>query len=355
MKYYLLLVYLLIINLNSSGQTTSLNDFIKKYATQHEFNGTILVQKGSKPILYHQSFGIAERAFNTPITNQTVYQVCSITKTFTAVLILQLVEKGVINLDKKIIDYLPSYKGQAGTKVSIHQLLNHTSGMKNIDTAKDANFMRYGIGFFHTPYTLDEIVTNFCSDPLVNEPGTKFDYNNGEYLILGRILEEVYKLSYEQILNQQILVPLGMGNSGLLSHYKLTKNLATPYYKSATQSIIPNLPIFVEDFSAAGAMYSSTTDLIKFNNALFDYKLIKKELLDQLLTPGLDEYGYSVWIRGGKGPDVKYKRMERYGRIMGANAAWFHYLNGNVTVIILSNTNFTDLGDFARKIGQFIL
>lgn len=61
-----------------------------------------------------------------------------------------------------------------------------------------------------------------------------------------------------------------------------------------------------------------------------------------------------LWIRGGKGPNVKYKRMERYGRIMGANAAWFYYLNGNVTVIILSNTNFTDLGDFARKIGEFV-
>ncbi len=354
MKYYLLVVCLLLISPNLFSQDKNLNDFIEKYASQQDFNGTVLVQKGSGPLLYHQSFGIAERAFNTAITNQTIYQVCSITKTFTAVLILQLAEKEKINLNKKIIDYLPAYKGEAGAKVSIHQLLNHTSGMKNIDTAKDANFMKYGIGFFHTPYTLDEIVTKFCSDPLVNEPGTKFDYNNGEYMILGRILEELYKMSYEQILNQQILVPLGMNNSGLLSHYKLIKNLATPYYRSATQSIIPNLPIFVEDFSASGAMYSSTADLIKFNNALFDYKLIKKETLDQLLTPGLDEYGYSVWIRGGKGPDVKYKRMERYGRIMGANAAWFHYLNSNVTVIILSNTNFTDLGDFARKIGQFI-
>lgn len=354
MKYYLIVVCFLLINPCLFAQNKNLNDFVKKYASEHDFNGTILVQKGSAPLLYHQSFGIAERAFNSPITNETVYQVCSITKTFTAVLILQLVEKGKINLDKKIIDYLPAYKGEAGKKVSIHQLLNHTSGMKNIDTAKDANFMKYGIGFFHVPYTLDEIVSKFCSDPLVNEPGTKFDYNNGEYMILGRILEELYKMSYEQILNHQILIPLNMSNSGLLSHYKLIKGLATPYYRSATQSIIPNLPVFVEDFSASGAMYSCTADLIKFNNALFNYKLIRQETLDQLLTPGLDEYGYSVWIRGGKGPDVKYKRMERYGRIMGANAAWFHYLNDDVTIIILSNTNFTDLGDFARKIGQFI-
>jgi hypothetical protein len=111
----------------------------------------------------------------------------------------------------------------------------------------------------------------------------------------------------------------------------------------------------VEDFSASGSMYSCTAGLIKFNNALFNYKLINKKTFDQLLTPGLDDYGYSVWIKGGMGSEVKYKRMERYGRIMGANAAWFHYLNGRVTIIILSNTNFTDLGDFAMKIGQLIL
>lgn len=98
-------------------------------------------------------------------------------------------------------------------------------------------------------------------------------------------------------------------------------------------------------------MYSTTSDLIKFNNALFDFKLIKKETLDQLLAPGLDDYGCSVWIR-----DVeKYRRMERYGRIAGANTVWFHYLNNDLSIIILSNTNLTDLGDYASKIGKAIL
>lgn len=98
-------------------------------------------------------------------------------------------------------------------------------------------------------------------------------------------------------------------------------------------------------------MYSTTSDLIKFNNALFDLKLLKKETLDQLLTPGLDSYGYSVWILDAE----KYKRMERYGRIAGANAAWYHYLNNDLSIIILSNTNLTNLGDYASKIGKGVL
>lgn len=354
MKYQLIFLYLLIANTNLFAQSKDLANFISNYANQHEFNGTILIKKG-KEVTYHQSFGVAERAFNSPLKNDTKYQVCSITKTFTAVLILQLVEQGRIRLDHKIITYLPSYMGEGGSKVSIHQLLNHTSGMKNTDTATDANFMKYGLGFYHTPYTLAEIVTKFCSNPLINEPGKKFDYNNGEYMILGRILEVIYKRPYEQILEQQILTPLGMKNSGLIDHYKLISNLATPYYKGKDHELIPNLPMYVEDFSAAGAMYSCTVDLIKFNDALFNQQLINEKTLHQLLTPGLDDYGYSVWIRGSKESEAKYKRMERYGRIQGANCAWFHYLNHDLSIVILSNTNLTNLGDFAVKIGKEIL
>ncbi|SHE79471.1 serine hydrolase domain-containing protein [Pedobacter caeni] len=351
---YILTLALIILSFSVFPQSVKLHKLISNYANEHQFNGTILVQKGKK-ITYHQSFGLAERAFNTPLSNNTNYQVCSITKTFTAVLILQLVEQGKISLQEKINTYLPDYKGEGGTKVTIHQLLNHTSGMMNTDTAKDENFMRYGIGFYHTPYTLEEIVNKFCSKPIINEPGTKFDYNNGEYMILGRILETIYKMPYEKVLEQNILIPLGMTNSGLLSHYKLINNLATPYYKQDKVSdLIPNIPMYVGDFYSAGAMYSCTPDLIKFNNALFDFKIIKKQTLELLLTPGLDDYGYSAWIRDSKGVNDKYKRMERYGRISGANCVWFHYLNEDVTVIILSNTNLTDLGDYALKIGKAI-
>jgi len=351
MKTILKTLFLLFVSTYCFAQKSNINKLVEDYAAQNQFNGTVLIQKDHK-IIYHKSFGIAERSFNSPATNETKYQVCSITKTFTAVLILQQVERGKINLDGKIRDYLADYKGEGGNKVSIRQLLNHTSGMKNTDTARDENFLKYGLGFYHFPYQLKDIVNKFCSNDLLNEPGTKFDYNNGEYMILGRILEVIHQKTYEEILSKEILTPLGMKNSGLLSHYKLINGLATPYYKDKSlDHLIPNIPIYVEDFSSAGAMYSTTSDLIKFNSALFNYKLLKKETLDQLLTPGLDSYGYSVWIR-----DVdKYKRMERYGRIAGANCVWFHYLTKDLSIIILSNTNLTDLGDYASKIGKAIL
>lgn len=136
MKTILKTLFLLVVSTYSFAQKNNINKLVEDYAVQNQFNGTVLIQKDHK-VIYHKSFGVAERSFNSPVTNETKYQVCSITKTFTAVLILQQVEKGKINLDGKIRDYLTDYKGEGGDKVSIRQLLNHTSGMKNTDTARD--------------------------------------------------------------------------------------------------------------------------------------------------------------------------------------------------------------------------
>jgi len=353
MKKILNIIVLTMMCFSAGAQTSKLPSFIKDYAVKKQFNGSVLIKKDSK-IIYNNSFGLANREFNVPVTNETEYKVCSITKSLTAVLILQLYEQDRIDLNQKIITYLPAYKGEAGNKVTISQLLNHTSGMMNTDTVSSTeSAVKNGIGFYHKPYTLDQIVDMFCSYPLANVPGKKFDYNNGDYMILGKILETLYKKSYEQIVKDQILTPLGMKNSGLMSQDKLIKNLASSYFmRDDLKRLVPDLPVYYQDWYAAGSMYSCTADVMTFFNALFDLKLIKKTSLDLMLTPGLDDYGYSVWIRGTKGKNVKYKRMERYGSIMGANAVVFHYLNENMTVVILSNTNLTDLGDFALNIGK---
>lgn len=353
MKIALIIFFLFTLSKESFEQTLKLPAFINNYVIKHDFNGTILIQKDSKTI-YNKGFGIANREFNVPFNTETEFKVCSITKSFTAILILQLYEQGKIDLNQKIKAYLPSYKGEAGNEVSIHQLLNHTSGMRNTDTVKSIeNAFKYGIGFYQKPYTSDQLVNNFCSYPLVNQPGKKFDYNNGEYFILGKILETIYKKPYELILNEKILNPLGMSNSGLLSQDKLIRNLASTYFtNNSNKKLIPDLPVYMQDWYAAGAMYSCTTDLTKFINGLFALKLVNKATLDLMLQPGLDDYGYSVWVKDFKGLATKYKRMERYGSIMGANSVIFRFLNKNVTVIILSNTNLTDLGDFALKVGK---
>lgn len=346
---------LIITSFYASAQQHTINSIVENYVLKHNFNGTVLVQKNSE-VLYHESFGLANREFAVSLTNQTKYKICSITKTFTAVLILQLYEQGKIDLNAKISAYLPDYAGEGASRISIHQLLNHISGLANTDTVKSIeNALKYGVGLYNKPYTSDELVKKFCSGPLVNEPGKKFDYNNGDYMILGKILERIYNKSYEKILTDEILVPLRMHHSGLLSQDKLVDSLSNTYFlRTDLNKVVPDLPVYNQDWYSAGAMYANSSDLLRFFNALFNSKLIKKETLELMLQPGLDDYANSFWIRDYKGTNIKYKRAERYGSILGANAVVFNYLNENITVIILSNTNLTNLGDFALNIGKSI-
>lgn len=355
-SYFILLILFCCGQRVSFAQHKQLQQFITGYATKNQFNGTILVQKGTKTI-YHQNFGIAERRFNIPISMHTNFKVASITKMFTAVLILQLFEAGKIDLNQHFNTYLPDYHGEAGFKVSVHQLLNHTSGMRNIDTVRKLeNALKYGLGFYQKPYTSDQIIANFCSDSLVNIPGEKYDYSNSDYIILGKIIEACYQKTYEEVLNEKILKPLGMVGSGLLSDQKIIKNLASTYMTAPDDHhLIPDLPVYIENWYAAGAMYSNTRDLIKFSNSLFGLKLIAQKTLNLMMNPGLDDYGYSVWMRDITGEHKQYKRLERYGGIMGANAVLMHFLDKNITVIILSNTNSTDLGSYALNIGKIII
>jgi CubicO group peptidase (beta-lactamase class C family) len=358
MKYLLIVALIFIFSQNQElfGQSTKTDSLISYYAKEHQFNGTILVQKdGAK--FYNNSFGIADRQFDVPVTNETIYKIASVTKTFTAVLILQLYEHQKIDLNQTIKTYLPNYKGEAGTKVTIHELLNHTSGMRNIDTIKSIeSALKYGLGLYQKPFTSNQLLNDFCSDSLINIPGKKFDYNNGEYIILGKIIEAIYGRSYDEIVNEKILKPLGMKNSGMLYQQNIIKHLANSYFlRTDTKQLICDLPIYIENWYAAGAMYSCTDDLMKFSNALYGLRLINKASLELMINPGLDDYGYSVWISDTKGDNTRYKRVERFGSIMGSNAVWMHFLNKDLTIIILSNTNLTDLGDYGFSIAKMII
>ncbi len=352
MRKLSIILSLILISQFAFGQQNYLNEFIENYAKENKFNGTILVQKDSLT-LYNNSFGIADRRFNIPIQNHTKYKIASITKAFTAILILQLRDDKKLNLDKTIDEYLPQYKGEASSKVTVHQLLNHTSGMRQIDTISSLNSaFKNGLGYLQKPNTSTQLLNLFEKDTLVNEPSKNWDYNNFEYVVLGKIIETIYNKTYDQVLRDKILEPLSMENTGVLYTNDIINNLASTYFTDGnSDKLMPDLPVYMENWYASGSLYSCADDLMKFSNAIFKKNFITKESLDLILTPGLNEYGYGVWIRGNG--DLKV--MERFGSIMGANSVWTQFLNKNITVILLSNTNLTDLGKFSLNIGKEII
>lgn len=356
MKYLLLLLIALLPPQDVLAQPTTPDSFIAAYAGEHNFNGSILIQEKGK-ISYAKSFGLANIPFKVPNTQQTKYKIASITKVFTSVLILQLQEQGKIDLGKTIGTYLPDYAGEGADKVTLHQLLNHTSGLANFDTVKDLETaLKSGIPYYQTPYTSDQLLEKFCSGKLANVPGQVFDYNNGDYIVLGKIIERLYGKTYEEVLREKILQPLGMENTGMLNQGEILDGLADTYFfRPDLKAMVNDLPVYPENWYAAGAMYSTVQDVLTFSNALFGGKLLKAETLALMVKPGLDDYGYGLWSYETKVGDRKHRVVKRPGSIMGAQAQLFHFLDDGVTVIILSNTGTTDLDEFVAEIGKKVV
>ena len=258
----------------------------------HEFSGTILVARHGH-VLYRKSHGLAERAFAVPATDDTRYRIASITKLFTSVIILQLAQTGRLDLQAPIRTYLPDYPGGGGDRVTLHQLLNHTSGLAQYDriTSLDQALVE-GVEQYQRPQTAAQLLTRCCSGPLVREPGTAFDYNNADYILLGRIIERVTGIPYAEVLRIRLLSPLGLkqrhGRSG-----EIVPRLAPTYYWREDQRVLMNdLPVYFQNWDAAGGMYSTVDDLLAFAEALYGGRLLLPGA-----RPAADARPGRLWLR----------------------------------------------------------
>lgn len=331
-------------------------EFVDTYAKAHDFSGTALVAKNGK-IVVERSYGEANRAFQVPNGPRTKFWIASITKAFTAALVLQLVDEGRIALDGKIADYLPDYAGDGARKITIHQLLNHTSGLPNFDQVKDAETaIRSGLPNYQTPYTPEQLVAKFVSGALVAEPGKVFDYNNGDYVLLGRILERVSGKPYETLLRERILAPLKLADTGVLRQYEILPDLANTYFfRDDLKAMANALPVYPENWYASGAMYATPADVLAFSDALFGGRLVKPASLTAMTKPGLDDYGYGVWSFDMKAGDRSVHVVKRPGSIMGAQAQLLRVVEPDITVVLLANTTSADLDEFAAKIARHMI
>ncbi|HJU40672.1 MAG TPA: serine hydrolase domain-containing protein [Tahibacter sp.] len=330
--------------------------FVDDYAKRHDFSGSILVARDGK-VQIEKQFGDANRALRVPNGPRTKFWIASITKAFTAVLVLQLVDEGRLALDGTIADYLPDYAGAGARKITIHQLLNHTSGLPNFDQVKDAETaLKSGLPNYQSPYTPDQLIAKFASGAPVAEPGTAFDYNNGDYVLLGRIVERVTGQSFDARLRERILAPLALAHTGMLKQYDVVPDLASTYFwRDDVKALANDLPVYPENWYAAGAMYATPRDVLAFSDALFDGRLVKPETLDKMTRPGLDDYGYGVWSFDMKAGERTVHVVKRPGRIMGAQAMLLRVIEPDVTVVLLANTSSADLDEFAAQIAKRIV
>ncbi|NNE67589.1 MAG: serine hydrolase [Pyrinomonadaceae bacterium] len=317
----------------AQDKAAKIEEMVKKYQEYGQFNGAVLVAENGK-VIHKKGYGMANMEWGIAVSPDTKFRIGSVTKQFTAAIILQLVDEGKIKLDAKMTEYLPKYRKETGDKVTIHHLLNHTSG---IPSYTNGVFFRE---HSRDPYTVDEFVEKFTQGDLEFEPGSKFRYNNSGYFLLGAIIEKVTGNSYADELKKRILDPLGMKNTGYDTSSPLIKNRAQGYdkvpggYRNAAY-LDMGLPY------AAGSMYSTVEDLYTWDQALYTDKVLSAESKAKMFTPGLQNYGYGFSIRDQKigKTDKTTKIIAHGGGINGFNCLLTRLVDGKHLIVILDNVS----------------
>jgi len=298
-------------------------------------NGAILVADHGQ-VLYARGIGEANMQLHTPNSPQTKFGIASITKQFTAALVLQQVAEGKLLLNGKVSDYLPWYRKDTGSRITIEQLLHHTSGLPpdfdSLEFSATAEAVRR--------YEPEEFAVKFCQPALGYEPGAKWEYSNCDYNLLGLVLERVTGRSFNELLHQRVLDPLGMKDSGLDRNDFAQLGGAVGYLRHSGPWYSVGPPLDRVHFFSAGGMYSTVEDLYKWNQSLSRGDFFSKELRDQIFKPGLNNWGYGWFVTKipeGQ-PGAGSTMAEMRGDMPDNFFAWtLRYPERDAVVIVLRN------------------
>ncbi len=326
--------------------TAEIDHVVQARAAAGDFSGTVLVGRKGQ-VLYQSAFGFANQEWKIPNDLETKFEIGSMTKQFTALLVLQFVNEDKLRLNGTISDYLPYYRRDTGSRITVSQLLSHTSGIPNF--IKSPGFLDGPAS--RTTHTVREFAEKYCSGDLNFNPGTKFDYSNSGYFLLGAILEQVSGRSYEQLLNERIFVPLGMRSSGYAHTDTIIPHRASGYERSGNR--LRNARYY--DMSipfAAGALYSTVGDLFLWDQALYGEELLPAHLRDLLFKPNLENYGYGwgILIPAPGAPYAGETVVMHGGAIFGFQSVIERIPGRKELIVLLDNTDSPKLLEIAQEI-----
>jgi CubicO group peptidase (beta-lactamase class C family) len=326
----------------AQDKVAKIDQLLALHTKYGQFNGAVLVADNGK-VIYQKGFGLANMEWNIPNAPDTKFRLGSITKQFTATLILQLVEQGKIKLDGKLLDYLPEYRNDTGAKVTIHQLLSHTSGIPSYTSLP--GFLQ---SVSRNPFTVDDFIKKYTSGDLEFEPGSKFVYNNSGYFLLGAIIEKVTGKPYEQVVKENIFDPLGMKNSGY-DHWGTILNKRATGYTSTLKGYhtAPYLDMSIP--YAAGSLYSTVEDLFLWDQALYGERILSAKSKELMFKPNLNDYAYGLFIRNATlGPNkFAVPTVFHGGGIHGFNTTLVRMPGEKRLIVLLDNAEH---GQYLQRI-----
>lgn len=300
-----------------------MDNYMKAQENIREFSGTVLIVQKDKTI-YEKAFGLADREWNIPNTINTKYRIGSVTKQFTAVCIMQLAEEGKLSVNDKLSKYIPSYP--KGDSVSIHMLLNHTSGIKDY-TSMESFWPKATL-----PLVPDSMIALFINEPYDFSPGTKWNYSNSGYFLLGVIIEKVSGTTFSDYLLRNVIQKTGLKNTNLDNVDSILQYRAKGYSKDGVKWKNAMF-ISMEVPYSAGAMFSTVHDLHQWMKALMENKVVSAASVQKMTTATLNNYGYGLSIDS----NATHKRIGHSGGIPGFTSYLCYYPADDVYAVAISN------------------
>lgn len=322
-KIFFFLLSLLIIHTAKAQDSTvyKLNQLLTAYNSNGHFNGSALVAQHGK-ILLQRGYGIKNADDNSMNDENTRFQIASVTKQFTATVILKLVELKKMALTDKLSKYYTGFPN--GDSITIYHLLTHTSGLHSF-TETDSSIQETDEKRM-VPY-IKSLAPDF-------KPGTNWHYSNSGYVMLGYIIGKVSGMSYWQAVRTYIFKPLGMNNSGFDFAHLSSKEKAVGY--DVLNDTLKQRAVITDSTVpfGAGAIYSTVEDMYKWHKGLQAYKIVGKQLMDKAYTPcPKNNYGFGWQIDSIFGK----KMVSHSGSISGFGSNFARITDDDICIVLLSN------------------
>jgi D-alanyl-D-alanine carboxypeptidase len=336
-KFMVLICWVGVLNTSAYTQgafnKAKMDSLLDIYDQKHQLMLTMALAQDNQ-VIYKRAIGYSwvRENLQVPTDVNTKFRIGSITKTFTAVMILQLMEEKKLKLNTPLSKYFPKFPN--AQTITIEHLLQHRSGIHNF--TNDSAFVTY----MYKPQTREGLMNILMELPSDFEPGTQHSYSNSNYVLLGMIVEKVRKKEYAEVLKEKISDPLGLENTYCGTQAEQSKNEARSY--------IYNGKVWVEEGETdmsiplgAGMVVSTPTDLIHFMEGIFSYQLLRKETVDQMIIQR-DGYGMGVFTI----PFYEHTGIGHNGRLDGFQSVVSYFPADKFSVAVSANGLNADLNDF---------
>ena len=312
-------------------------NIVAPFAEADEFSGAVLVAHGHS-ILFKRAYGLASQRYHVPNQVDTKFNLGSMNKMFTGVAIVQLAEQGKLSFDDTINNYLPDYPHEVGSKVTIHHLLTHTSGMGTYFNERFDNV-------WAELRTVEDFIPLFRDDALSFEPGERFQYSNSGFILLGAIIERVTGQDYFSYVRDHIYQPANMTDTDAYEMDRSIPNLAIGYTRRGEHGELApgerrnNLFLHVVKGGPAGGGFSTIDDLHRFSLALQEHRLLSPKYTDMLLSGKVERTSSGAKYAYGFGDEAfnGHRIVGHNGGAPGISSRLHIYLDMGYTVVVLSN------------------